>query len=122
MEFLTSDHGIAKEVREKLVFKIVPMMNPDGVLLGNTRSTLMGADLNRSWHDISEHKHPVLHAVNDLIMRSSEVLTQAFFRPRQKNSRKKLKTQRKNSTPKQKSQGFGKFLSNLLLKSMEMRK
>ena len=79
MEFLTSDHGIAKEVREKLVFKIVPMMNPDGVLLGNTRSTLVGADLNRSWHDISEHKHPVLHAVNDLIMRSSEVLTQAFF-------------------------------------------
>ena len=73
MEFLTSDHGIAKEVRNKIVFKVVPMMNPDGVFLGNTRSTLVGADLNRSWNDISAFKHPVLHAANQLIMESSEV-------------------------------------------------
>ena len=73
MEFLTSNHGIAQEVRDKVVFKIVPMMNPDGVLLGNTRSTMVGADLNRSWNEVSEFKHPVLHAAHKLIAEASEV-------------------------------------------------
>ena len=37
MEFLTSKHGIAQELRKDIVFKIFPMLNPDGVFLGNTR-------------------------------------------------------------------------------------
>ena len=36
MEFLTSKHAIAKDIRKKIVFKIFPMLNPDGVFLGNT--------------------------------------------------------------------------------------
>ena len=37
MEFLTSQHGIAQELRKDICFKIFPMLNPDGVFLGNTR-------------------------------------------------------------------------------------
>ena len=37
MEFLSSDHGIAKDLRKKVVFKFFPMMCPDGVFLGNSR-------------------------------------------------------------------------------------
>ena len=73
MEFLTSNHGIAKDMRQNITFKIIPMMNPDGVLLGNTRCTLLGADLNRSWDNNSPHQHPILYAVKELIMESSEV-------------------------------------------------
>lgn len=29
------------------VIKIVPMINPDGVIIGNARSSLAGVDLNR---------------------------------------------------------------------------
>jgi murein tripeptide amidase MpaA len=29
------------------VFKIVPMINPDGVVFGNYRTSLSGKDLNR---------------------------------------------------------------------------
>ena len=47
IDFLLSKHKIAAQLREKLIFKIIPMMNPDGVFLGNTKGSLFGSDLNR---------------------------------------------------------------------------
>lgn len=37
----------AKYLRSVCIFKIVPMMNPDGVIHGNYRCSLSGVDLNR---------------------------------------------------------------------------
>jgi len=37
MEFLSSEHGIAADLRGNVVFKFFPMLNPDGVFLGNSR-------------------------------------------------------------------------------------
>ncbi|KAI4590975.1 hypothetical protein MJG53_002024 [Ovis ammon polii x Ovis aries] len=37
IDFLISQHPIARVLREHLVFKIAPMLNPDGVYLGNYR-------------------------------------------------------------------------------------
>ena len=37
IDFLISNHPIAKILRDHIVFKIVPMLNPDGVYLGNYR-------------------------------------------------------------------------------------
>lgn len=34
-------------LREHFVFHIIPMLNPDGVLIGNFRTSLYGKDLNR---------------------------------------------------------------------------
>lgn len=39
---LTCDDAIAREARERLVFKCIPMLNPDGVLAGNHRCSLAG--------------------------------------------------------------------------------
>ena len=47
LDFLTSAHPDAKLLREMFVFKIVPMLNPDGVIIGNYRCSLAGRDLNR---------------------------------------------------------------------------
>ncbi|RZF37316.1 hypothetical protein LSTR_LSTR005648 [Laodelphax striatellus] len=63
IDFLVSNHPIAIILREHIVFKIVPMLNPDGVFLGNYRSSLMGLDLNRWWNSISHWLHPTLHSV-----------------------------------------------------------
>jgi Predicted carboxypeptidase len=47
IEFLTSKCVEADVLRQKYIFKIVPMLNPDGVINGNYRCSLIGSDLNR---------------------------------------------------------------------------
>jgi murein tripeptide amidase MpaA len=49
IEFLTSEHEDAIALRRIFVFKIVPMINVDGVMCGNYRCSLSGIDLNRVW-------------------------------------------------------------------------
>jgi len=36
-------------LRDNFVFKVIPMLNPDGVIVGNYRCSLSGLDLNRQW-------------------------------------------------------------------------
>lgn len=40
IDFLVSSHPVALALRENIVFKVLPMLNPDGVFLGNYRYTL----------------------------------------------------------------------------------
>ncbi|CAH1774105.1 unnamed protein product, partial [Owenia fusiformis] len=68
LDFLVSNHPIAKILRDHIVFKIVPMLNPDGVYLGNYRCSLMGFDLNRHWMEPSPWAHPTLYACKNLMM------------------------------------------------------
>ena len=49
LNFITSDHPVAAVLRDYCVFMVVPMLNPDGVFLGNYRSNSLGFDLNRCW-------------------------------------------------------------------------
>jgi murein tripeptide amidase MpaA len=42
MDFLLADTKEAKALRQTFVFKIIPMLNPDGVRYGNYRSSLVG--------------------------------------------------------------------------------
>jgi murein tripeptide amidase MpaA len=41
---------MAHELCETFTFFIFPMVNPDGVIHGNSRTNLMGYDINRSWN------------------------------------------------------------------------
>ncbi|GAB1607612.1 cytosolic carboxypeptidase 6-like, partial [Argonauta hians] len=68
IDFLLSNHTIAKCLRKHIVFKIVPMLNPDGVFVGNYRCSLMGFDLNRHWLEPSPWIHPTLYATKNLLM------------------------------------------------------
>jgi cytosolic carboxypeptidase protein 6 len=68
IEFLTiANHPIAKILRDNVVFKILPMINPDGVFLGNNRCNSVGHDLNRYWNKISSFTHPTLKCTMDLL-------------------------------------------------------
>lgn len=49
VDFLLSDQEEAKYLRENYVVKIIPMLNPDGVIVGNHRCNYKGFDLNRQW-------------------------------------------------------------------------
>lgn len=77
LDLLISSYSVAKILREHVIFKIIPMLNPDGVFLGNYRSNLMGVDLNRSWHIATPWAHPTLRAVVDMLLavEKNKVLT-----------------------------------------------
>lgn len=47
IELVISNDPIAKKLRKHITFIIVPMLNPDGVFLGNYRTAFCGLDLNR---------------------------------------------------------------------------
>jgi acetoacetate decarboxylase len=50
IDFLTDmTNKEAALLRDHFIFKIVPMLNPDGVINGNYRCSLAGVDLNRRW-------------------------------------------------------------------------
>lgn len=42
-------------MRDNFIFKVIPMLNVDGVVLGNFRTGLRGADINRSFKPESNH-------------------------------------------------------------------
>ena len=43
------DYPISKYLRERFIFKIIPMLNVDGVIYGNYRLNILGKDMNRLW-------------------------------------------------------------------------
>ena len=47
IDYLTGPTLNAKILRDNFVFKIIPMLNIDGVIIGNTRCSLAAVDLNR---------------------------------------------------------------------------
>lgn len=47
IKFLVSTDKLANMLRDKFIFKIIPMINPDGAIVGNNRSSLLGKDMNR---------------------------------------------------------------------------
>ena len=47
-------------LRKLFVFKIVPMLNPDGVVVGNYRCSLAGVDLNRIYRDPLRELFPTI--------------------------------------------------------------
>ena len=56
MKALTSDSALA--LRQNFIFRIVPMLNPDGVVFGNYRCSQLGCDLNRKWNSATRLLQP----------------------------------------------------------------
>ncbi len=49
-----------QNLRDKFVFKIVPMLNPDGVIVGNYRCSLAARDLNRNYRHPRKESFPTI--------------------------------------------------------------
>ncbi|UJR33783.1 hypothetical protein I4U23_021209 [Adineta vaga] len=67
LEFITSDDEIAKRLRSQLVFKIIPMLNPDGVIIGNYRCSLTGKDMNRNFRHPHKQSFPTIYHIKQLV-------------------------------------------------------
>ncbi|XP_061672699.1 cytosolic carboxypeptidase 1 isoform X3 [Syngnathoides biaculeatus] len=67
LEFLMGGSLLAATLREAYIFKIVPMLNPDGVVNGNHRCSLSGEDLNRQWQNPNPELHPTIYHTKSLL-------------------------------------------------------
>jgi len=79
LDFLTGDTPEAEDLRSHFTFKIVPMLNVDGVINGCHRCGLTGEDLNRRWQDPHAKLHPVIYHSKGLISYIKQVLAKDIF-------------------------------------------
>jgi murein tripeptide amidase MpaA len=56
-------------LRKNIVFKIIPMLNVDGVTLGNFRTSICGKDLNRTFKLNTDLLIPEVKALKELAVR-----------------------------------------------------
>lgn len=57
---------IGETLRDNFIFYICPMLNPDGVLMGNQRYNSQCLDLNRIWKEPTKEKSPTIFAIKKL--------------------------------------------------------
>ena len=79
IEFLLSNDPVAKNLRNNFIFKIVPMLNPDGVIHGNFRMNFLGKDLNRMWDEPIENICPTIYYTVKMIEKTLESRDIYFF-------------------------------------------
>ncbi|KAG8429752.1 hypothetical protein GDO86_018603, partial [Hymenochirus boettgeri] len=69
LDYILSDSNDACLLRDTLVFKVVPMLNPDGVIVGNYRCSLAGRDLNRNYKSQLKDSFPSIWFTQNMIRR-----------------------------------------------------
>jgi len=79
LEFLLSNENQARYLRDTYVFKVVPMLNPDGVIVGNYRCNLTGLDLNRQWINPSAKLATEIFAMKEMIRKTLECREVCLF-------------------------------------------
>ena len=67
LRFVMSDDPVATSLRSAYIFKVVPMLNIDGVVVGNYRCNLASHDLNRQWAWPKAASSPTILSLKRLI-------------------------------------------------------
>uniref|UniRef100_A0A667XP96 AGBL carboxypeptidase 2 n=1 Tax=Myripristis murdjan TaxID=586833 RepID=A0A667XP96_9TELE len=78
LDFLLGDSDDAQILRDTFVFKVVPMLNPDGVVVGNYRCSLAGRDLNRNYKTILRDSFPCVWHTRNMVKRWERTHSNCF--------------------------------------------
>ena len=75
IDFITDpDRVEAAELRRDYLIQLVPMVNPDGVAVGNYRCSMAGLDLNRQWRKPSKKITPTVYQLKKLLKERPPVI------------------------------------------------
>jgi murein tripeptide amidase MpaA len=69
IRFLLSSDPVATQIRDDMIFKILPMQDPDGVFRGGVRFNAYGYDLNRNWDTVDPVRMPEITAALSAILK-----------------------------------------------------
>ncbi|XP_068943379.1 cytosolic carboxypeptidase 3 isoform X1 [Petaurus breviceps papuanus] len=72
LDYILGDSSDAQLLRDTFIFKVIPMLNPDGVIVGNYRCSLAGQDLNRCYTSIQKDSYPSVWYTRNMIRRLME--------------------------------------------------
>ena len=67
LDLLSSDNETSRALLQNFVFKIVPVLNPDGVARGYWRTDCNSVNLNRMYSDPDPELYPTIYHVKKLI-------------------------------------------------------
>lgn len=73
MKFLMSNTEQARILLDRFVFKIVPILNPDGVYRGYFRMDTTGNNLNRYYQSPTLKHQPTIYGVKKVIVQQYEL-------------------------------------------------
>uniref|UniRef100_A0A8C7BZ77 AGBL carboxypeptidase 3 n=1 Tax=Neovison vison TaxID=452646 RepID=A0A8C7BZ77_NEOVI len=72
LDYILGNSSDAQLLRDTFIFKVVPMLNPDGVIVGNYRCSLAGRDLNRNYTSVLKESFPSVWYTRNMIHRLME--------------------------------------------------
>ncbi|TFK03343.1 Cytosolic carboxypeptidase 3 [Platysternon megacephalum] len=72
LDYILGSSRDARLLRDTFVFKVIPMLNPDGVIVGNYRCSLAGQDLNRNYASDLKESFPSVWYTRNMIRRLME--------------------------------------------------
>jgi murein tripeptide amidase MpaA len=70
LDLMVKESEINHSIYDNYIFKIIPMVNPDGVIHGNSRAELTGIDSNRVWKKTSKNMTPSIHYIKKYILKN----------------------------------------------------
>ncbi|CAG5958290.1 unnamed protein product [Menidia menidia] len=79
LDFLLGDSDDARLLRDNFVFKVVPMLNPDGVVVGNYRCSLAGRDLNRNYKTLLRDSFPCVWHTRNMVERLKDEMDVVLY-------------------------------------------
>ncbi|MGI8782187.1 MAG: M14-type cytosolic carboxypeptidase [Acidobacteriota bacterium] len=66
LRFVTSRDALAAKLRDQVVFKFTPMMDPDGCAQGKVRFNANGYDVNRHWNAMDLRRKTLLERMPEI--------------------------------------------------------
>ena len=66
IRFILSEDPEARQLRDQVIFKFIPMADPDGVVRGGVRFNANGYDLNRHWDEVDLRNPKYLKAMPEI--------------------------------------------------------